>query len=49
MPGKMLARNPAQAMAAVTVMNQHGEVIHNGVSPGCIVGLLLIFSLDRPI
>lgn len=30
MPGKMLARNPAQAMATVTVMNQHGEVIHNG-------------------
>lgn len=26
----MLARNPAQAMATVTVMNQHGEVIHNG-------------------
>ncbi|KAI5849857.1 hypothetical protein BZA05DRAFT_474859 [Tricharina praecox] len=29
MVGKM-SLNPAQALATVTVMNQHGEVIHNG-------------------
>jgi len=34
MAGKTMALLPAQAMATVTVMNQHGEVIHNGVSSG---------------
>lgn len=43
MPGKMIT-NPASALAAtVTVMDQHGKVVHNGVSSlvlfGCIVTL----------